>query len=531
MIRALRGAAGAALMATLSLLVACGGGGGGGGAGADAPSGSTPPPAAASAPATVASAPTTASAQPLISLSSDAGDYIGQGTSYAYDTSNAAIRLTVRGASIELQVSGREQWSATFQLPGNLSRLERGTYSALSRYPFQPAGAGALSWSGQGRSCNTLNGSLVIDSVSYQAGRLQAIDMQFEQRCDGAAPALRGRIRIDAATMPAVAPPQNALPDRPVVTLTSDPGDYIGAGDSYAYDGATAAVVVQAEGGRLSVRVDGDEHWMGEFQMPGGAVALAPGSYSALTRYPFQPAGAGGLSWAGEGRGCNMLTGTVTIHAVRYDAAGALAALDMSFEQHCEGGPAALRGRITWDASLPVPAPGPAATAPVGLWTPPADAMPATGNAMYITSQWGDPIGAGYTYWVGGGPWPADTPMDVKGTVTVTLSESAGLLKLALAGTVNWSAEFKAMDGVARLQPGYYGIVQRYPFHNPRRGGMNFNMESRGCNRLSGWFMVDSVEYQGDRLAAIDLRFTQYCEGGLAALRGRIRWRLGAATS
>jgi len=512
-------------MVTLLLLGACGGGGG------DAPAGSTPPPAVAPAPSTVASAAATRSAQPLISLSSDAGDYIGQGMTYAYDTSNAGIRLTARGAQIDLQITGREHWTATFQLPGTLSQLERGTYTALSRYPFQSVGAGALSWSGQGRGCNTLSGSLVIDSVSYQAGRLQAIDMSFEQRCEGAAPALRGRIRIDAAAMASVAPLQNGLPAQPVVSLASEAGDYIGGGDQYAYDHATASVVVRAEGGRLRVQVDGDENWWGEFQMPGGALALAPGTYSQLTRYPFQPAGAGGLSWAGEGRGCNELTGTATIHAVRYDAAGVLAALDMEFTQHCEGGPAALRGRINWDASLAVPAPGPAATAPAGLWAPPADAMPATGNAMYITSDWGDYIGAGYTFWVGGGTLPADAPADLKGNVTVTMSETAGLFKLAVAGTANWTAEFKAMDGLARLQPGYYGIVQRYPFHNPTRGGMSFSMDSRGCNRLSGWFMVDSVEYQDGRLASIDMRFAQYCESGLSALRGRIRWRTGTTTS
>ena len=58
---------------------------------------------------------------------------------------------------------------------------------------------------------------------------------------------------------------------------------------------------------------------------------------------------------------------------------------------------------------------------------------------------------------------------------------------------------------------------------------MNFSMESRGCNVLSGWFMVDSVAFQGDKLASIDLRFAQYCEGGLSALRGRIRWGVDAS--
>jgi hypothetical protein len=155
--------------------------------------------------------------------------------------------------------------------------------------------------------------------------------------------------------------------------------------------------------------------------------------------------------------------------------------------------------------------------------------MPAAGNAMFITSDWNDFVGGGYTYWVGGGAAPAGLPGDIKGTVTVAMTENAGLFKLVVAGAANWTAEFKAMDGLARLQPGYYGIVHRYPFHNPKRGGMSFFMDSRGCNVLSGWFSVDSVTYQGGNLASIDLRFAQYCESGISALRGRIRWSTGTS--
>jgi hypothetical protein len=512
------------MLGLLLQLAACGGGGSDASAPSDGP-GPTPPGAAA--PSTVASAPAVGTAQPLISLSSDGGDTIGQGRSYNYDTSNAAIRLTARGGTLDLRVAARENWSATFVLPSATGEIQPGTYTALSRYPFQPVGSGAMEWSGEGRGCNQLSGTVVVHAVTYESGLLRAIDLGFEQRCDGTMAALRGRIRVQADQMGAVAPLQNPLSGQPVLTLTSETGDTIGIGGYYAYDSATAAIVVRADGGHLRVQVAGDESWFGDFQMPGGATALVPGTYGALVRYPFQAPGEGGLSWSGEGRGCNTVVGSVTIHSVRYGGDGALAAIDMRFDQHCDGAAPALRGRLTWDATTPVPPAGPVPTAPVGLWQPPAGAMAATGDAIYIASDWNDPIGGGYTYWVGGGA-PAGVPTDVKGSVTVNLSETAGLLQLRVAGTVTWAAEFKAMDGLTRLQPGYYGVVQRYPFHNPARGGMSFAMDSRGCNRLSGWFMVDGVTYQGDRLTAIDLRFAQHCEGGLGALRGRIRWRTAA---
>ena len=175
------------VMLAAGLLVACGGGGGS--AATDAAPGTG---GAAAAPTTVASAATagTASAQPLITLSSDAGDYVGVGGSYAYDTSNAAIRISVRGSHLMVSVDGQDHWTADFQLPGNLSQLQVGSYANLTRYPFQASGAGGLAWSGQGRGCNTVAGSVVINSVSYQAGLLKAIDLNFEQHCEGAAAAL-----------------------------------------------------------------------------------------------------------------------------------------------------------------------------------------------------------------------------------------------------------------------------------------------------------------------------------------------------
>jgi hypothetical protein len=80
------------------------------------------------------------------------------------------------------------------------------------------------------------------------------------------------------------------------------------------------------------------------------------------------------------------------------------------------------------------------------------------------------------------------------------------------------------MTGLTQLQPGYYGDLQRYPFHNPVRGGLSVSGNGRGCNTLTGWFVVDAVSFTGGILDAIDLRFEQHCEGGAPALRGKLHW-------
>jgi hypothetical protein len=54
--------------------------------------------------------------------------------------------------------------------------------------------AAGMSWSGEGRVCDTLTGWFVVDSVTYVGETLTAIDLRFEQHCEGTAPALYGKI-------------------------------------------------------------------------------------------------------------------------------------------------------------------------------------------------------------------------------------------------------------------------------------------------------------------------------------------------
>ena len=75
---------------------------------------------------------------------------------------------------------------------------------------------------------------------------------------------------------------------------------------------------------------------------------LQPGFYPGLTRYPFNNPVLGGISWYGDGRGCNTLKGWFTVDNVTYDVNGVLTAIDLRFEQNCEGGTTALHGAIHW---------------------------------------------------------------------------------------------------------------------------------------------------------------------------------------
>lgn len=134
------------------------------------------------------------------------------------------------------------------------------------------------------------------------------------------------------------------------------------------------------------------------------------------------------------------------------------------------------------------------------------------GSATFVRleSDADDYIGAGQTYGY------------TQANAVITVTARAGNLSIAIRGDEGWSGSFQAPGALSRLQPGSYDGLQRYPFHDPASGGLNWSGEGRGCNTLSGRFTVDSLTYINGDLTTIDLRFEQHCEGEAPALRGAI---------
>jgi len=297
----------------------------------------------------------TVQASNKIVLTSDAGDYIGLGGTYTYTRANAVISLSANATSIQLVVSGDQDWHANFQVPSGV-QLAAGSYANATRWPFQGSGAG-LDWSGEGRGCNTLTGFFVIDSLRWDTGNslsLLGLDMRFEQHCEGAVPALRGTIhwRADDPTAPLGPvtpipstlwrPPTGATPPSgDFVYLQSEQGDYIGQGATNLYQ---TGIVGGGTGAHALISAGG---YRGDFQGMNSLSALTVGYYPNLQRYPFNNPALGGLDWSGNGRGCNTLTGWFAIDRVSY-VSGSIAGIELRFEQHCEGMSPALHGAVRW---------------------------------------------------------------------------------------------------------------------------------------------------------------------------------------
>jgi hypothetical protein len=132
-------------------------------------------------------------------------------------------------------------------------------------------------------------------------------------------------------------------------TMTGDPGDYITGGATYSYDAAAGdrlsiSADDQLRGVYLSIDGKNGDWWSMELKAPAGQ-QLAVGNYPEATRAPFSGAGAG-IDISGNGRGCNTIEGSFVVADVAFGPHGYVERLDATFEQHCEGGDAALRGRV-----------------------------------------------------------------------------------------------------------------------------------------------------------------------------------------
>jgi hypothetical protein len=363
---------------------------------------------------------------------------------------------------------------------------------------------------------------VVIDKVTLTAGAVTALDLRFEQHCEAGTTALHGQIHwtqanADSAQAPGPAAipstlwqPTQAMPATGnYLYLQSGQGDPAGGGRTYLYTSSDAIITLNASGAHLGLQIAGDRNWTGDFQGMQGMSQLTTGYYAGLERYPFHNPVLGGMAFGGA---CNTLTGWFAVDKISYNGT-ALAAIDLRFEQYCDGSTAPLRGKLHWVAGDTATVPGPVNPPPAGLWTPAATFTAPPGNYVYLQSDPGDYIGGG------------KTQLLVPGNTTITaVTNLTAAFRINVGGPGGWTGNFFGMNTLSQLQPGYYGDLERYPFNNVLKGGLDWSGYGTGCNTVSGWFVVDKVTYTLAELTAIDLRFEQHCEGAVAALHGQVHW-------
>ena len=141
------------------------------------------------------------------------------------------------------------------------------------------------------------------------------------------------------------------------VTMVSQPGDFVGQGQSYTFGGTITAQVLTSGVYANTVEIDityNSQFWTLDFAAPNQA-QLVVGTYNNATRWPFQAAGVPGLDVSGDGRGSNTLTGSFTVTQAVYGPSGNIVSFVASFVQYGDGSKASLSGQVYFNDTLGQP--------------------------------------------------------------------------------------------------------------------------------------------------------------------------------
>jgi len=133
--------------------------------------------------------------------------------------------------------------------------------------------------------------------------------------------------------------------------IQSEPGDYIGQGQTNLYQAPPTTVSVWRRDWDQSIDVSFGDWWLSLAAR--GNQPLATGAYEMAARSSFRGTSAG-LDFSGQGRGCNTVQGRFSVLEVAYDSGGSVTKLAVNFEEHCEGLAPALYGELRVNSSIPL---------------------------------------------------------------------------------------------------------------------------------------------------------------------------------
>lgn len=178
-----------------------------------------------------------------------------------------------------------------------------------------------------------------------------------------------------------------------VVTMSSEPGDYIGGGQQLIFVPPSSTIAAQntSSKNRISVSVNGDgtpAHWFTFMFGSGNNTQLKPGIYSAGTGASGMP---GTIEIFGDGRGCDNSYGAFQIRDIAWGANNVLTRLSMSYIDYCEGGLPALFGEVRFNE----PASTPLVLGPAHLDFPPAYPGVAAIATVAVVNRTSKPVKVG----------------------------------------------------------------------------------------------------------------------------------------
>jgi len=141
-----------------------------------------------------------------------------------------------------------------------------------------------------------------------------------------------------------------------VLYFTSSPTSWVGHGQTLTLTSPTTAFSATYNNDAVHLSFD-DSHWYYLDLIGPGHTLPTVGFYPNATRYPFMGSGAG-LSFSGDGRGNNTLTGYFNVLQADYGINGNIVSFAVDFTQY-DGGVTAnwVSGSFRYNSSIPVPEP------------------------------------------------------------------------------------------------------------------------------------------------------------------------------
>ncbi len=412
-------------------------------------------------------------------LVGEAGDYVVGANSLSF-TAITPMKLYSNGLRFRLQSADHdlELW---FAPSTSQPRLTTGVYDGATRggSPEEPL----LSISGDGRGCDISTGRFVVDSISLNVDDLPlAFSAQYEFHCEGLAPAITGAINF-SATAPRALPGAAALG---TAQLLGQAGDWILNGQTLSL---AATQVQNPYGTLLRFQLTSPTQQFTLSISPAAGNPWAVGTYeSARSQGADYPT----LDLSGEGRGCETY-GRFVVDKVELDSDGLPRVFEARFEAHCTTLLPAVVGAISY-APAPnrvLPAPTAAGTAVLN-----GDAGEYVLHGQNLTMMAGKPA------------------KQNDGSFVIGLTSPGQSYSLTLAPPLGqpWSI-------------GTYERAQRSIFRSPGRPGLDLDGESRGCQTVSGRFVVDKLELDaaGDP-QQLSAQFEFHCEGFAPAVVGAINF-------
>jgi len=120
---------------------------------------------------------------------------------------------------------------------------------------------------------------------------------------------------------------------------------------------------------------------------------------------------------------------------------------------------------------------------------------------------------------------PADSRIGASGSAELNPGILRGFGIGLYSGSDSWSGRFVMPTSLRRWEPGLYGNLRGDTLVPVQTGAIEWSGQSFTCVRdQGGWYAIDSVSYDGDRLTSVELRFERHCDTFNGTLRGKVRW-------